>query len=448
MTVMTGYGNEGISEMVVTVVSVTATGQVMVRDSLGNEMEVSYGYRPKGTGIPVAGERWLMVKRMGIWTLDALIDPQDPPVITGDRDGIDPILSQIIDLLASQGLIIDETTPAPEITPVDDDVLPEDALPEFVEETDEGPLDYTQTDFPEADPNTPQQQSHHPHNTGDENHPHPPDPTGKHSRLSVITYNQYWKLGPTKVQNDVNRLLKTRASLINFQEAGPTDRQSIYSSIPGWGYFHPTNPDPHPGDRSPDSLISVWDTSVLRKIDHTVTRLCFANDGESGKWAVAIRFEHKPSGLIFTNINTHLCTKAARKGVWDPSYHIKFVNYKASLDTVVEMVRNHSKHGPVMLNGDFNYHWEMVVKHGFPEGLPRTRFRNIGMHSNWEVLGMGPVSTRVGSGWIDYQWLKCATPGLIVPEWQRVLQRYHSDHRPVLVTYRVRNRTGPATHGR
>jgi hypothetical protein len=85
------------------------SGQVSGVDQFGKQMSLPLLLRGKSLR-PVAGDRWIIDQTLGPWTLLAYIDGP-VPTITGSRtNDTSSILEQILQLLTSGGLIVDQTT--------------------------------------------------------------------------------------------------------------------------------------------------------------------------------------------------------------------------------------------------------------------------------------------------------------------------------------------------
>lgn len=445
---------EAPTELVVTITGVDLTSnRAMVVDGFDNEIEVDLTMIGKATGLPDEGERWIITKRFGRWTLDTMLGAPSPLTITGSRDAMDPTLQQVIDALAQHGLIYDATTGGSMSEELDlndeNDPEPEAVDVSQMEEYDDEQQYANDGYVPPMEPEATEDGYRHPHrhpdpHGGSEHDPHPKDPSRRYSRLSILTYNTFAGTGPIRARADWQGIRETRTTIACLQECNPHSRDDMYVH-PDWDIWRPTaadwgGPAGEVGRIPPTTNPIVWRTKEVEDRAKGVEQLVGEMGNYPARYATWVRFKHKESGLVFTVINTHLDTKAARNGVWDHSVSNVVDRYRQCMTALIQMVRTHGTHGPVFLAGDFNYHWESAVHKGFPEGLPRTRFRAVGMHSNWSALGMGEQPTRHGSGWIDYIWLRSQVRSLVIPEWQRVLHGYYSDHLPVLVTYKIRNR--------
>ncbi len=438
--------------MVVTItgeIDVTS-GKVMVLDDFGTEIEVLATLLPKGSGFPREGERWVIQRRLGFWVLSVPVGIVEPVQIYGNRQTIDPVLQQILDALVQAGLVedltvgetqpvvLDEVTDPPYGDGADfeypeyyeDDLAAEDPPLEAPEEVEDipDPKDEKDEDDPKKDKDK------------DEDKEHPKDPYRRYSWVSICTYNQFRGLGPIRIRKDLRKIDKTKVDILGLQEAESPRRNGVYESLKGWDVYRPATPEGIPaGSLSAKDNPIMWRKDRFDILDKGVRLLVITRGGRPSRWATWVRFRDREGGNVFTVINTHLDTKAVRQGVYDRAYPDHITQYNESMRNLIDMVRIHSRFGPVFTIGDFNYHWERVAKRGGGPGMPVTLFRSVETRSNWEILGMGDVTTRKGSGWIDYVWIRQGKPGQFQTVGQKVFRGYASDHRPVMVTFKFRN---------
>lgn len=95
----------------VTVVAINDP-QAVLRDGVGKEYRVRVDLRPKGTGLPAAGEQWVIQRSANLtWRLIAQIGHEPLPVVTGSRVASDPLARSLLAALVSLGLVVDGTSP-------------------------------------------------------------------------------------------------------------------------------------------------------------------------------------------------------------------------------------------------------------------------------------------------------------------------------------------------
>lgn len=442
----------GATQLVVSVEGVDLTrGVVMVRDSFDNQLEVDATFLGKATGVPAEGERWLLVKRLGRWTMDTRLALPTLPTITGDVSALGPAIWQILQALADHGLVVDATTGSGLVTADLDDTS--DPMPDAIVAGDL--LDYTDdqtlADDGYTPPTSPETDPEDTTGGGDENDPHPATDQ-RYSRISVATHHVGLHTGPQRFQRDLTAMAATRADVIALQGADAASHG--VTSLAGWTLFRPTATDlgdtVAAGDLRPRDNTLLWRTSTVQEIDSGVERLVEEDTTDwPSRYATWARLHHVASGVTFTVIDVRLDARLAPDGEWDTDIpRAKRDRLTESLTGIKALVRQHAASGPVLVVGDFGYRWEQAVHKGFPQGLPRAELREVGLVSNWQTLGMGKQPTRRGAGWTSYQWLASRVTGQITAEWQKVLQGYAGEHLPLIVTYKVRNRGVKSGKGR
>ena len=423
-----------LTELVVTVTGTRSNDRVMVHDSFGNEFEVNGTVRPKGSGEPQVDERWIIIKRMGLWFFSAMVGVPEPKQITGEREGLHPVIEQILDALAAAGLVSDLTIPAASSVtsgdlsldatndaPVVDPSDPEELMP-----GDESYLPSSADLSPDPD-----------WGTSDSTEEDDPALGDAHfSPLSIITYNQAFSLGKRRAGIDMRHLMRTRADVITFQEVGGTERGSVFDTrdTDQWGMYRPVE--------VPEITI-MWRTETCTLIDSGVVVLS-ESDGPGTYRPVRgiswVRLRHEPSGVAFTVADTHLDAFAAFGGVLKGTDR-PTVRFREQMAGIRPVLRDLAPHGPLFLTGDFNVNFRADLRLRNP-GLPYATFRSLGLHSNWDRLGLPDHGGTVGShgSIFDGIFLRQKVPGQVTMRWQKILSGYYSDHRPVMVTSRVRNR--------
>lgn len=465
---MSKIGSSQVNEMVVTISgSVGMSGLIMVSDQFGQELEVS-ATLIAGIGLPLVGERWLATKRVGMWALDVCIENKPAPVIVGDKSAMDPVLVQLIDVLAQHGIVIDDTVgevfddyivygeendPVLSLEdPIETDYLGMDDIP-----TED---DYIPDNDPWTDPNTqgdPDEGSDGPINQQDpkppkdddpdnENKDHPKDPTRKTSNFTMCTYNQWGGLGRERVTRDIQRLTKTRADVIVIQEAAAAERRDIYSNaIPdSWRMFRPAAP----GGPATTRNTILWDSDVFRKISDGSIQLGPESPGPPPACYINwVRLTHKESGQTITVGDVHFDAWACFGGRYGSGktkpdniarHKIQMKNLGPALETLK------AKGGPVFIGGDHNCNFRADSKIR-AQGLPWQVYHSHKFRNIWEEVpppGLGTIGR--GGTLFDQIWA-CdnGAPNTVQGVWSKVLPGYYSDHRPVLATYRLKALSKP-----
>lgn len=423
----------GTSRMSVTIMGVEPeSSRIMVRDSFGNEFFIDGSLRAKGVGMPAMGERWVLAKIGGKWTLDLQIGAINPPVIEGDRGGLNPVLKQMLDAMAAHGLVVDLT--------VDSD--PDEV--EYDDTTDPAVLD------PEAEPYWgPETGEDEPIDGVPLAPPVPPGSTVNDDALpgskissdlfTAVSYNLVYSLGTQRAKQDLNRLYKF-ADVIGLQECVHAHRAEALAARDTdlWGMYRPAG--------GGIGNVILWRKDVFKRLDEGTHQLSAFDGPGTLRPARAInwvRLEHRPTGVVYTFANFHWENAAAKGGFFDPTYrpsaprHIE--RFKEQIVGIQPVMADLTKRGPVLFVGDFNVRSPDDLRLRNP-GLPTAVLGRYGLRSNWDILGQPSVGTSVGSNTvIDWMMLSNTVPGQMKFVSSKVLRGYRSDHRPVVSKIRIKN---------
>lgn len=424
-------------------------GIVQVRDSLSNEIEIDGTLRPKGTGEPQSGEQWVIVKRMGLWTFDAMLGAPRSPTVVGEREGLHPIISQILDMLAAQGLVIDGTNPPLDagfdlLDPTTDPPADPELDPEFDPDAEDADwMPFEEEEFVPGPEDDPEEET-----KKEENEANPKDPEQVWSYFSVVTYNQKFWMGLRRAKADINKLRKTRADVIGLQEAHPSERDAFFDGLrdQGWGVIR----DGSSHSAAETILFRKSSMNFLASGVHQISTSDGPGTYRPSRWVTWVRLRHVDSDQVITVMDTHLDSGGAPYGRWRKGR--KAERLRGQIRQLPGLVRQHSKRGPVILLGDFNMDWFKDDRIRLP-GLLGATLRRVNMHATYKYLGR-PTPKGVGTigkyGTIfDHQYLRKKRGVPVEPRFHKILRGYYSDHRPYMVTYRIKNRLGKkATGGR
>lgn len=431
------------TDVAVTITGVDqVTGILMVRDTLGNEFEIDGNNRMKGVGLPLAGERWRIAKSAGQWYLKTQIGSPSIPTITGARDGMDPVVAQLLDAMASQGMVIDATTAAP-IIPPDPDLIPyapgdpdyvdptlgDDDIPDIEEnEGDSNPDDY---DGPSITPT-----------------PVPPTPvqsTGQYLNrwvpLYAGTFNTFKDLGPRAAKEDLVKLTKSRLQIVGLQEAHGNERDSIFSddlADLGWSRYRPKD------TAFSDEDTIIWRTDKFDLLDSGCDHISTVDiAGMPPRYLNWVKVRFKPANRLLYFMSTHVdphldVTPYTRHHVGKPNFkqyndrvHQGIVHFSA----MQARLRQFGRIAPVILAGDFNISATADARVRY-KGFPYAKFSAVGAKSNWTAIKHDPHGPTHGQ--IDQIWLARGSDWFVkfVDHWG--FAGYHSDHRPVMTEFNIR----------
>lgn len=418
--------------MNVTIVGVEVeSSRVMVRDTFGSEFSIDASLRPKGMGMPLPDERWVLAKIGGKWLLETQIGAILPPVIDGDRAGMHPVAKQMLDAMAAHGLVTDLTIDTDPVEPEDDEVTdpaPDD--PEADPYVDDGLDDLM---VPEGTP----EEAPVPVGSTDDDDKVPGSKVSP-DLFTAVTYNLAFWVGPKRAKKDLRRLYKF-ADVIGLQECSHSHRTEALADHPqDWGLFRPEGA----GKTNP----ILWNKEVFSYQDGG-TQQYVGSDGP-GTFRPAravnwVRLRHKPTGVVFVYVNFHWESGAAVPGYFAPAMkpdsprHIE--RYKTQMTSIMGTLRGLTENYPVLLGGDFNVRAHADLRLRNP-GLPTANLGRLGLRSNWDVLGLPPIGT-IGSHGTVFDWLMLSNKvrGQMQFVSHKVLRGYRSDHRPVMAKIRVKD---------
>lgn len=432
-----------LQEMAVTIVGVnTTSGMIMCRDAYANQFEIDGNVRRKGTGMPQPGERWFLLRKGNHWVADIQIGAPGIRTITGSRDGLHPVMSQMLDAMSEAGLILDQTVAPiyPLLTdandPTDDtdtnaDITPDDSTdsdsdPDAIPASASGPAPETTTDKPRKG----------------------------WIPLYLGSFNTSRALGPQRCWLDLNKLTsRTRIQIFGAQEMSPPSRDGISDRIAGkgWSYYRPDASTIH--NRNENTIF--WRTDDFDLLDQDSIELTPAGPAGGGRpprflnW---VKLTHLDSRRVIyfmdTHYHGHIEGHTAGYANEGPSYrpghpstdpaeagHVS--DAFTQIQTTADTIRQFSAHAPVFLAGDFNVNWfpdAKVRDHRFPY----SQFKKTGTRSNWDLIDHHPGYGTHGDRYIDQIWVTHPQTHQIryVDQW--ILTGYYSDHRPVMVKSLIR----------
>jgi endonuclease/exonuclease/phosphatase family metal-dependent hydrolase len=434
----------GISkEMRVTIVGVnTDTGVIMVRDTFGNEITIDAANRPKGTGFPHDGEQWSMTKVQGQWYLKTQMGAPAIPTITGSRNGLHPILNQMLDALTSHGMVVDQTT----FEPVDAGLA--------------DPIPYAPGDPDYLDPTVGSDPTGEPPVTGaiPVNFQGPsinvtPAPisaptgiggyTAKLVPLYAGTFSIYRNLGPRTFLQDITRLDSTRMQIVGLQDCAGEERNTGFAQFAelGWSIYRPKTAT------YSDACTIAWRTELFDLLDSGVQNISTGSiAGMPTRYLNWVKVRFKPANrvLYFASValNPHLDVKPySNKHTGKPNfdqYSARVTDAIAGINTVAGKIQTFNQTAPVILVGNLNIGAKEDAKVRY-KGFPAARFGKVGARSNYAAMDHDPVGKTLGD--IDQIWLSSGSRWHVrfVEHWG--LTGYSSDHYPLMTEFLVRGKS-------
>lgn len=416
------------------------TGRVFCRDPLGGEIQIDATLRPKGTGFPAVGEQWTICRSGNAWLLGLQMGVVAVPLIEGSRDGLHPVVSQILDALAGHGLVQDATTDAL-VARILTDANDPPASPAPGEDSgDDEPI------LVEADPDVVPLQ---------DNGPTPVDDDDEDDRemvpLYLGTYDLNTSVGPKRAIHDLTRLTKSRVQVFGLQDVGNSSRDDLCARIggQGWDYFRPTA-------TTPESTI-FWREGLFTKLGSGSTVLSTAGDnpGPSSRalrMAAWVHLRQEESGRDFYFLSTHLHPHIEGHNHWhtkpfspgrpsrDPDLAQSLSDTYSAIEQLVAMMRNWGKTTPVFTAGNWNIDYFADKRVRDPR-FPFAQFRATETYNNFGLIDHRPKYGTHGQRYIDSIWVTRPIHHQIRMIGHWVLTGYASDHRPVIVRASIRSKT-------
>lgn len=426
-----------VNELVVTISAADPeTGEVVCRDNLGNEFSVNGSLRPKGAGFPAPEERWVIRRTGSAWMLGTQIGAAPVPRVEGSRDGLHPVISQVLDALATHGLVLDTTTDimAPsEITAAEDPgmdpddqeivLVPDD--PDVVPVKDNGPepIVVNHDEHPELAP------------------------------LVLGTYDLNPAVGPQRATYDLTRLSQSQAQVFGLQGVGDPSRDALCSRLgqQGWDYYRPTTV-------APDSTI-FWREDQFEQLDQGAEVLSVAgeNPGPSSRAQKTLTWVHlrqKVSSRDFYLLSTRLHPHIEGHNHWhtppyspgrpseDPELAQSMADTYAALATLTDRMQSLGSTTPVFTVGNWNIDFFSDQRVRDPR-FPYSRFRGVETYSNFDLISHTPRYGTHGKRYADSIWVTRpqAHQVAMIDHW--ILTGYHSTHRPVIAKATIRSKSGP-----
>lgn len=415
------------------------TGLVLVQDSVGNEYEVDASVRPKGTGLPLPGEKWTIERLGSQWTFDLQVGVPPTLAIGGSRAGMHPIEIQILETLTSLGLALDGTDgrlviddpilvhiPTASVEPPDNPT-PDDPAP--VEDPTDPDYPFPGEDIqdpedaPNADPDGagPDQEDGPALDLNDKG-------TWRDQKwvpLYVGTYNIAFSMGNAGAWAGLNRFASTRVQVFGVQEFWSRDRQVLCDRLAakGWKYHRPTSP--HGAAETIFWLDS--DFELLNSGDFFLT-------GEAGKFAPTrhvawVKLRHKDSNRPFFFHNTHWDTYGNTHD-WGRIYE--------QISKTAAFAASHGETSWVFTVGDTNRNYKQDLREKHPQ-WPFVQFKSTNTQATWSLLDKGFNYGTRGGSLIDTIWLTRGGDYNVKADDHWILRGYPSDHRPVLAKFMVKN---------
>ncbi|MBE7323967.1 hypothetical protein IEQ44_04800 [Nocardioides sp. Y6] len=261
--------------------------------------------------------------------------------------------------------------------------------------------------------------------------------------VGVASYNVQWRTPRARLRADRDRLTARRGlDLIGWQETNSSQFRELDARYRarGWETWRWEGPR----EEGPAALALSWRTRTFELLDVDWVHVDGARRGlaepHPPRWVVRARLRHRASGQTFTLLNTHLAHAIEQGEGWRPGPNAR--SARKHLRILARLWR--STPGDVLLStGDYNFDHRDDSR-ARPAGGISDRFDGLAT-SSFAALGHEHVLPTHTSRWIDYVFvadrsLREGSAGAAQLVDHRVLEGFHSDHRPLVVRLRLYDR--------
>lgn len=261
--------------------------------------------------------------------------------------------------------------------------------------------------------------------------------------FGVATYNVQWRTPSRTLRRDRDRLAARRGlDLVGWQETNSPQFRALNARYRGRGWE--TWSWEGPREEGPVALAFSWRTTSFDLLDVDWIHVSGARRGlaepHPPRWVVRAQLRHRSSGLTVTLLNTHLAHAIEQGEGWRPGPNAR--SARKHLRILARTWREAP--GDVVLStGDYNFDHRDDAR-ARPAGGITDRFDGLAT-SSYAALGHEHVLPTHTSRWIDYVFLadrsrRVGRQGVAQLVRHRVLEGFHSDHRPLVVRLRLYGR--------
>ncbi|MGH3360834.1 MAG: endonuclease/exonuclease/phosphatase family protein [Nocardioides sp.] len=282
------------------------------------------------------------------------------------------------------------------------------------------------------------------------------------STITLVSYNAGAKVSVARSMWDLEEIIRrVDPDIISLQEMSNGEkrqqiRKTYLCDTCEWDAYMPGNyPEYVDGDavKAGTPLLYRSDRLELEAAGtEQVTERTYVGDAGAGprwiqpKYVNWVRLRDQRSQRLVHVFNNHTVPSVqGRNGGPNRSMTERLGIYRKHMTGLQELIRGLTADGPLGLSfvtGDLNvnYRRDKVLQ---PALFPYRRLGNVGMRANWSALGEPRIGTHTldngnGTRLIDYVYF---TPQRsLTPSRQRILRGMYSDHRPVSVSFEVKNR--------
>ena len=263
-------------------------------------------------------------------------------------------------------------------------------------------------------------------------------------QVRVASYNAASFVDHDRAAGDVARLA-TEADIIGLQEMSSLQRRNAVkarlldcSSCPFEGYM--------PAQAVPGGTPILYRWSRFRlEGSGTVqvsedTYVGAVGAGPStlrAKYLNWVKLRERATGRTIYVVNNHAVPSVqGRDGLPNQEMEERLELYRKHMQGLTALIRQFRADGSlVVVTGDLNVNFRPDRRDRHPL-FPYSRLGGVGVRASYVPLGEPALGTH-GSGGRLIDYVAASNPKRLVARSQRILTGYSSDHRPVVVTYRI-----------
>ena len=274
------------------------------------------------------------------------------------------------------------------------------------------------------------------------------------STLTVVTYNAGAQVRPSRTMGDLASIFRRNPDIVTLQEMSSGEKRKrvreryLDCARCVWDAHMPVPP-------VPGGTPVLWRSDRLRLVGYgteQVTRATYVGNAGAGpatirpKYVNWVRLRDLRSGRLVHVLNNHTVPSVQGKdGGPNRRMHKRLGIYRkhmAGLQGLVREIHEQYASSLVFVTGDLNvnYRRDRVLA---PSLFPYRRLGDVGLRASYRALGEprnGTHTLRSGNSKRLIDHVYYLPRRSLVPSRQRILTGLSSDHRPLLVSFAVKNR--------
>lgn len=270
------------------------------------------------------------------------------------------------------------------------------------------------------------------------------------SPVRIVTYNAEYGRSPERVVSDMKKLKRAGADVFGLQEMGSPNRriavmeQFVNCDTCEFDAFMPNT-------REQNAVPILWDSSKLHLV-RTGTLKASASTyvGKSGagpstlksKYVNWVLLRHRISGQKMYVLNSHAVPSVQGAGGGRNNHHpARLKLYRQHMNGLQDLIAGFETTGyAVFSTGDFNvnYRRDSIVRDSI---FPYVKMAQVGVYASYKFLGMPEEGThksgKTGNSVRLIDYVFSLRHDAVSARGQKILSGFTSDHRPLLVRYRL-----------